>query len=265
MLCQEKPKFYSGAGFRVQGAGCRVHLYINYLCQPMSPYQHIFFDLDRTLWDFNASAEDAIKRMFLEYDLQRKGIPGMDVFKERYHYHNDQLWELYRKGDILKEILNVKRFHLTLLDFGLDEPETAKGMARIYTSMNPDRAFLMPGTHEILEYLVRGYQLHLITNGFQEVQDQKFRIGNFDKYIRTMTTSEEAGAKKPDPGIFSYALDKAGCKPEESIIIGDDLEVDIIGARNFGIDQVYYNPAGNPHNEKLTLEIRHLLDLKKIF
>ncbi len=231
----------------------------------MNPYQHIFFDLDRTLWDFDASAEDAFRRMFDKYDLEGKGIPGIEAFKERYHHHNDQLWALYRKGEILKEVLNVKRFHLSLLDFGIDDQETAKGMANIYTSMNPDRAFLMPGTAEILKYLAPGYTLHLITNGFQEVQDQKFRIGNFGKYIQTMTTSEEAGAKKPDPRIFAHAIEKAGCKPEESIIVGDDLEVDIIGAREFGIDQIFYNPDGQSHTEEISFEIRHLLELKDIF
>jgi putative hydrolase of the HAD superfamily len=231
----------------------------------MKRYKHIFFDLDRTLWDFDASAEDTFQMMFKKYELKEKGVPSVALFKEKYEVHNDLLWSWYRKGEIFKEVLNIRRFELSLADFGIHDHLIAIGMSEDYVKVNPDRAFLFPGTLETLEYLAPRYPLHLITNGFQEVQEQKFRIASFDRYFKTVTTSEEAGSKKPEPAIFNYALNKAGSMASESIIIGDDLKVDIAGARNIGMDQVYFNPEKNAHNEATTFEISCLKELKDIF
>lgn len=230
----------------------------------MKQYKHIFFDLDRTIWDFNASAADTFTRMFDKYELQERGIPSLEAFRKRYEVHNDMLWSWYRKGEILKEVLNIRRFEMTLADFGIEDHRIAIGMSEDYVIVNPDRAFLFPGAIETLEYLAPKYPLHLITNGFQEVQEQKFRIAHLDRYFKSVTTSEEAGSKKPEPGIFQMAMKKAGCNAAESIIVGDDLAVDIAGARNIGMDQVFFNPASAPHEEHVTHEIRCLLDLKAI-
>ena len=231
----------------------------------MKIYNHIFFDLDRTIWDFDASAEDSFRRMFEKYELKKYGVPSVMAFKERYDVHNDMLWSWYRKGEILKEVLNIRRFDMTLADFGIVNHEIAIGMSEDYVIVNPDTPFLFPYAIESLQYLAPRYPLHLITNGFQEVQEQKFRIARLDRFFRTVTTSEEAGIKKPEPGIFHYALDKASCSAENSIIIGDDLEVDIIGARNIGMDGVYFNAEGKMHDEEVTFEIRSLKELMNIF
>ena len=231
----------------------------------MKTYKHIFFDLDRTIWDFNASADDTFSMMFSKYGLKQRGIPSLQAFRERYEEHNNLLWSWYRKGEILKELLNIKRFKMTLADFGIHDADIYVGMSEDYVVVNPDKAFLFPGAIEALEYLAPLYPLHLITNGFQEVQEQKFNIARLDKYFKTVTTSEEAGIKKPEPGIFHYALEKAGGMAAESIIIGDDMDVDIIGARNIGMDQVYFNPDNLPHDEKVTYEIQCLTELKQIF
>jgi len=231
----------------------------------MRKYTHIFFDLDRTIWDFDASAMDTFNRMYHKYELQEKGVPTLESFKQHYDVHNDILWGLYRKGEILKEVLNVRRFELTLNDFGIRDMDIAEGMAEDYVIVNPDKAFLFPYAIESLEYLANKYPLHLITNGFQEVQEQKFNIARLDRFFKTVTTSEEAGIKKPEAGIFHYALKKASCTSAQSIIIGDDLEVDIIGARNVGMDQVYFNENGLSHKEDVTFEIRSLKELMEIF
>ena len=230
----------------------------------MKKYNHIFFDLDRTIWDFNASADDTFKYMFNKYKLTEKGVPSLEKFRERYEVHNDLLWSWYRKGEILKEVLNFRRFELTLADFGIDEHSIYIGMSEDYVNVNPDKAFLFPGAIETLEYLAPKYPLHLITNGFQEVQEQKFHIARLDRYFRSVTTSEEAGIKKPEPEIFHYALNKANGTASESIIIGDDLAVDIVGGRNIGMDQVYFNPEGIRHKEEVTFEISCLTELKEI-
>jgi putative hydrolase of the HAD superfamily len=231
----------------------------------MKIYKHIFFDLDRTIWDFDASAEDSFSRMYKKYELEHHGVPSVEAFKERYDVHNDMLWSWYRKGEILKEVLNIRRFDMTLADFGIVNHEIAIGMSEDYVIVNPDKPFLYPHAIESLTYLSEKYPLHLITNGFQEVQEQKFRIARLDRFFKTVTTSEEAGIKKPEPGIFHFALDKAGCSADESIIIGDDLEVDIIGARNIGMDGIYFNANGKGHSEEVTYEIVSLKELMHIF
>jgi putative hydrolase of the HAD superfamily len=231
----------------------------------MKLYKHIFFDLDRTIWDFDASAEDSFSRMYDKYELKNHGVPSVEAFKERYDVHNDMLWSWYRKGKIQKEVLNIKRFDMTLADFGIVNHEISIGMSEDYVIVNPDTPFLFPYAIESLAYLAPKYPLHLITNGFQEVQEQKFRIARLDRFFRTVTTSEEAGIKKPEPGIFRYALDKAGCTATDSIIVGDDLSVDILGAKDIGMDGVYFNPNGLEHQEEVTYEIQSLKELLQIF
>jgi putative hydrolase of the HAD superfamily len=231
----------------------------------MKAYKHIFFDLDRTIWDFNASADDTFNYMYNKYALGDKGIPSLKLFRERYEIHNDLLWSWYRKGEILKEILNIRRFEMTLADFKIDDQAIALGMSEDYVNVNPDKAFLFPGAIETLTYLAPRYPLHLITNGFQEVQEQKFRIARLGRFFKTVTTSEEAGIKKPEPGIFHFALEKAGANAGHSIIIGDDLPIDIIGGRDVGMDGVYFNPEGIRHEEEVTYEIKCLRELMDIF
>ena len=231
----------------------------------MKAYSSIFFDLDRTIWDFDASADDSFNRMFIKYGLEKLGVTSLIVFREHYERHTDLLWSWYRKGEILKEVLNIKRFEMTLADFGISDTLIAVGMSEDYVTVNPEKAFLFPGAIESLEYLSQKYPLHLITNGFQEVQEQKFRIAKLYLYFKTVTTSEEAGIKKPEPGIFNFAMEKANCTAEDSIYIGDDLAVDVNGALNVGMDQVYFNAEGKRHKEKVTFEIRCLKELMEIF
>jgi len=231
---------------------------------PMKTYTHIFFDLDRTIWDFDASTMDSFERMYRKYDLENRGIPSLQEFKKHYDEHNNRLWDLYREGGILKEVLNVKRFELSLADFGIVDQNVAVGMSRDHILLDPGRAFLMPYATESLAYLSSKYSLHLLSNGFSEVQEQKYRIARLDRYFKTVTTSEEAGIKKPDPGIFDFAMGRAACSAEEAIMVGDDLEVDILGARNVGMEQVYYNTNGHDHNEAVTFEIRSLKELLEI-
>jgi len=230
----------------------------------MNKYKHIFFDLDRTIWDFDASTMDSFKRMFHKYGLKSRGVPSVEELKSHYDVHNDHLWEIYRKGEILKEVLSVKRFEMTLADFDIHDPEIAKAMSELHVTLDPERAFLMPHAIESLEYLSSKYTLHMLSNGFSEVQEQKYHIARLDRFFETVTTSEEAGIKKPEAGIFKYAMKKASCIAEESIMVGDDLEVDIIGARNIGMDQVFFNTERNGHKESVTYEISSLKELLEI-
>ncbi len=228
------------------------------------PYKHIFFDLDHTLWDFEQSAAQTFAVLFEKHQLKLRGIPSLQVFIKEYTIHNTKLWESYRNGELKKEILRSLRFENTLKEFGINDPVLAESIGDDYVYHAPRTVFLMPGAMEVLQYLHTKYSLHLITNGFEEVQHIKVKEADLGKYFKTITTSEEAGVKKPDKQIFEYALNKAGARVQESLMIGDNLEVDIEGASQAGIDQVYFNPQKTPHALKVSFEIVHLNALMEI-
>ena len=227
-------------------------------------YKHIFFDLDRTIWDFERNSAETFIQIFETFKLNERGIPSLDNFLEKYYVHNAMLWGLYKKEQLKKEILKTKRFELTLLDFNINDYLLAVEIGNFYLEQTTNKTYLFPNAHKILEYLDKNYKLHIITNGFEEVQFVKLNNSNLRRYFTTIITSEEAEAKKPHKKIFLYSLQKANAKPSESIMIGDDLEVDIIGANNVGIDQVFFNPNKISHNENVTFEINDLIELKNI-
>lgn len=217
-------------------------------------YSHIFIDLDKTIWDFDANALVTFQEMFEKYRMADKGVTHIDTFLEVYTGINDMLWGLYRKNEIKKEVLNIKRFELTLNDFGIDDLILATHMAEDYVRLSPEKTKVYAGVQEVLAEMSKRLPLHLITNGFEEVQQKKIDNCGIRKLFTTITTSEEAGVKKPEPGIFELALSKANAQPDESLMIGDDIKVDIEGARNIGMDQLLFNPTGKKHNGSPTYE-----------
>ena len=230
----------------------------------MRKYRHIFFDLDRTLWDFDQNSLETFNDLYLIYNIAEKLHCDFETFHDAYIIHNTQLWDAYRNGVIKKEFLSVHRFLFTLNDFGCNDAEMAAKMSADYVRLSPQKKILLPHTIEILNFLKANYQLHIITNGFVEVQYTKLNNSGLDKYFTHTITSEEAGYQKPDREIFEYALDKINATPHECLMIGDDLKVDILGAKKVGIDQIFYNYSGVIHNEQITFEIKSLLELKEI-
>ena len=224
-------------------------------------YKHIFFDLDRTLWDFDAAAEVAFERIYDKYDLKSLGIPSAHEFHEVYHPLNERLWELYREDKITKADLNRTRFLKPLEHYGIHDIELADHLSEDYVYWSPRIVRLVPGTMELLDYLKPKYHLHLITNGFQEVQHTKLSGSGLEPYFETLTVSEEVGVKKPNPEIFFYALRKAHATTEESLVIGDEMAVDIDGARAAGIDQAFFNPNGIEVEGERTFEVKRLVEL----
>ncbi len=231
----------------------------------MSKYKHFFIDLDRTIWDHERSSLESFKFIFRYFKLKELGIPSLDEMVSVFNSHNDILWSHYRRGEIKKELLSVKRFELTLNSFYIDNPGLSHEIAQEYVTMRPERAYLFPNAIQALSYLNNKYHLHIITNGFEEVQFQKLKITGIDKYFKNVITSEEAGVKKPDPFIFELAMHKAGASESNSIMLGDDLDVDIEGARNAGMDQLFFNPEELLHDVKVNYEIRDLIELKELF
>lgn len=205
-------------------------------------YKHLFFDLDHTLWDFEANSHQTLKELYLVLNLQEKGIEDFDLFHKNYLAHNDKLWDRYRNGYIKVDELRWKRMWLSLLDFKIADEPLARQMGNIFLDLLPTRKILFPYTTEILDYLTdKNYQLHLITNGFEKTQHSKLKYSGLDKYFIEVITSEGSNSLKPKKEIFEYAFQKTGANPAESIMIGDAIDVDILGALNAGIDQVHVN------------------------
>jgi putative hydrolase of the HAD superfamily len=229
-------------------------------------YKHLFFDLDHTLWDFEANARNTLAILYETLELESRGIHDFEVFYRNYLAHNEKLWERYRKGYIKQEELRVKRMWLSLLDFKIADDSLSRQMSVQFLDLLPTRTILFPYTTEILQYLTaKGYALHLITNGFEKTQHSKLRHSALDGFFGQVITSEGSNSLKPNKEIFDYALKKSGALVQESIMIGDTIEVDILGAKNAGMDQVFVNHLNIACEEQPTYTVRSLKELEGIF
>ena len=226
--------------------------------------KHVFFDLDRTIWDFEKNSIVTLTEIFNDFKLSEIGVNSVDLFIDKYKYHNNKLWNLYRDNKITKEYLRDSRFYLTLNEFNIEDSILGKLMGKTYIEKSPLKTGLFPYTIEVLDYLFKKYKLHIITNGFVEVQHIKLKSSSLDKFFENIITSEQVGVKKPNKKIFKYALKKANALENQSIMIGDDYLADIVGAQNAGIKSIYFNPSKNKSNKIGVTEIKSLLDLKEL-
>ena len=227
----------------------------------MEAIKHIFFDLDHTLWDFEKNSALAFEKIFQELNFDINSQQFMDI----YNPINVAYWKLYEKNEIDQETLRVSRvkdaFEALNYSITLDEINIISNLFIEYLTSNNH---LIEGTIETLEYLKDKYVLHIITNGFSFVQDVKLQKSNLDKYFVTITNSEAAGHKKPHENIFNHALTSANASKNESIMIGDSIEADVLGAMNFGIKAVFFNPANEMVSNNEILQIQSLTQLKNI-
>ena len=228
-------------------------------------YKHIFFDLDRTLWDFEENSNETLLELCNKYNIASRGISDHNEFITKYKLHNEHLWALYRENKISQKKLRSQRFYNTLLDYGIDDFKLSEKIGLDYIEICPKKTKLFPYVLEVLNYLKNKYYLHIITNGFEKTQLIKLKCSALMPFFLNIVTSEKIGFKKPNPKIFEYALQKSQAIKSESIYVGDDLEVDILGCQNFGIDGIFFNPQKTPHKEKVTYEISSLTQLLEIF
>jgi putative hydrolase of the HAD superfamily len=234
-------------------------------------YTHLFFDLDHTLWDFEANSRMTLLDLFTDMRLAERGVHDFDLFHKNYLVHNDKLWDRYRNGYIKVDELRWKRMWLTLLDFKIADEPLARQMGVQFLDLLPTRKLLFPYTIEILDYLqAKQYQLHMITNGFEKTQYSKLENSGLSPYFTHVITSEGSNSLKPHKEIFDFAFQRTGADPATSIIIGDTLEVDILGGMNAGIDQVHVNHL-NKNREAVsnqqwpTYTVYSLKELETIF
>ncbi len=212
--------------------------------------KHLFFDLDRTLWDFEKNSEVALSVLFHELRLNEV-IDSFEIFHSNYKKNNAHLWREYGAGRLSKEKLRNDRFKITLEQFEIHSPELVCKISDGYVELSPQQTALFPNAHETLDYLQKeGYNMHVITNGFKEVQYIKLNKSKLDQYFDVIVCSEDVGHNKPSPVIFKYSLEAAKAKAINSVMIGDDYEVDVAGARNYGMHALLFDP----YDEKKHLE-----------
>lgn len=218
----------------------------------------VFFDLDHTLWDFDKNSALAFEKIFSENGL----AIDLNDFLEVYIPQNLAFWKLYREERISKIDLRYQRLKTVFDLLGKSvSDDTINLLSDEYIANLSSFDNLFPGTIEILEYLKGSYRLHIITNGFQEIQEKKLRNSNIHGYFDKIIDSEMAGVKKPNPIIFELALKTADTIPEKSLMIGDNLEADIQGAQAVGFHTMHFN-AHNEGNHELCPIIEHLHEIK---
>lgn len=220
----------------------------------------IFFDLDHTLWDFEKNSGLAFEQV-----LQEMKLPfSIEQFLNYYVDINADYWDRYSLNQITQQELRIGRIRDTfnLLEYSTSTDKMAEVGDR-YLSYLPTYNYLFDGAIELLEYLNEKYKLHIITNGFDQVQAKKIKNSGMESFFQTITNSELAGVKKPDAKIFAYALQLAKVEVQDTVMIGDNLLADIGGAQNIGMDVIYYNEHHKIVPENIP-QVTTLLDIKSL-
>lgn len=220
----------------------------------------IFFDLDHTLWDFEKNSDLAFTEVIEQMDLPF----SVGDFLEVYRPINVAYWDKFSLNLITSEELRKGRIAdtLSILNY-VTTTQQILSIGERYLEVLPNFNNLLEGAQELLEYLSKRYTLHIITNGFEVVQNRKLAHSGIAGYFKTITNSENAGVKKPDPRIFSFALNVAKANVAQTVMVGDNWLADIQGAKNIGMDAIYYNESP----EKVDINIAHvkrLIDIKNL-
>lgn len=227
-------------------------------------YKHIFFDLDHTLWDFEKNSQETLEHLYHHYGLKDFGVQHPDDFIAVYEKINHAMWAQYNRGEIDKATLREKRFTDSFAALGVDEAHIPQGIWQLYLDICPTKTNVFPYALEVLEYLHGRYTISIITNGFEETQHRKLNHSGIAPFINHVLTSESIGFAKPDPRIFEHLLNTHGAGSHEAIMIGDNIETDIGGAKAAGIDHIFFNPEKTPHSHAVQAEIHSLLQLKEL-
>ena len=204
----------------------------------MAKIEHVFFDLDHTLWDFEKNSDLTFQKIFKKQNIDI----NLEEFLAVYKPLNLEFWRLYREEKITKSELRYQRLKKAFdaIQFSISD-DLIDALAIDYIDYLPHFNHLFDGTLNVLEYLKPKYQLHIITNGFEEIQSKKMVSSNIINYFNAVITSESVGVKKPNAKVFEHALQKAGATKDNSIMIGDSIEADVYGAMNVGIKAIHCN------------------------
>ena len=211
----------------------------------MNKIKHLFFDLDRTIWDYEFNCNEVLQDIFSNFIKNNltKNISSNE-FINAFHQENRILWSLFTENKIDKDYLRKNRFYKTLLSFQIDDEQLSNLLEEQYLSNTPYKKRLVPNVIPLLEKHYLEFDLHIITNGFEEVQNLKLKNSGIQQYFKKVITSDGANARKPNREIFDWALEQAGAVVNESIMVGDDYEIDILPAKKLGWKTIYYNVNG---------------------
>lgn len=230
----------------------------------MQRYKNLFIDLDDTIYDFSGASRESFRET---YDLlhYERYFDSFEHYLSLYEPYNLELWRIYGEGKITKEELNRRRYSHPLECVGVNDQQLADTFCREALGRIPTKGPLMPGALELLEYLRPKYNMYILSNGFKELQSRKMRTADIDGYFDALILSEDIGINKPNRELYEYALVRTGSKLNESLMIGDMFDTDIVGAANIGMEQMYYNPKEKKgHAFSPTYEVTHLLQIKEI-
>ncbi|ANQ49966.1 noncanonical pyrimidine nucleotidase, YjjG family [Flammeovirga sp. MY04] len=225
----------------------------------MQNIQHLFFDLDHTLWDFEKNSEETLRQLFIKYNIGN-GRVLVEDFLLAYKKVNNELWHLYNVNKVTKEDIRLKRFPSAYSIVGLSPSDCPEGIGDEYLEICPHKPHLIEGSIELLEYLKGKYRMHILSNGFDKTQAIKLQTTGLDKYFDVIVTSESCGYKKPSKEIFEFALKQAGASIEHSIMIGDNPLTDIQGAKDYGLKTIYYGKDESIGD----YNVQNLFDIKQI-
>ena len=229
-------------------------------------YNDLFIDFDDTLYDTYGNAVIALRETFEAFHLER-WFADPQVFYDSYWAANIDLWSRYSRGEITRPFLIVERFRRPLsVGDGLPVTESlCLEMSDRFLEFCSSKPGVVEGAHELMDYLrQRGYRMHMTSNGFHEVQYKKLAACGLRDYFDTIILSEDAGANKPSPQYFDYALKVSGARRETTLMIGDNLNTDIVGAHNAGLDTILFNRWGVEPSDVPTHTVNRLLDIKTI-
>ncbi len=233
----------------------------------MKQYTDLFIDFDDTLYDTHGNSVIALRELFDVLHLEQ-WFPDAQVFYDRYWEANIDLWTRYSRGEITRDYLIVERFRLPLsYGDGLEPTEQyCLDASDLFLDLCSSKPGLVEGARELMDYLkAKGYRLHMCSNGFHEVQYKKLRSCGLDNHFDTIVLSEDAGVNKPSPLFFDYAIQTTGAQKSTTLMIGDNFQTDILGAKRYGLDTAYFNRFPDyPAAEPVTYEVTQLRQLMTI-
>jgi 2-haloacid dehalogenase len=213
------------------------------------------FDLDDTLLDFRASEQLSFARTLQALGLHTDIAP---LFAQ-YQVFNTALWRNFELGTVTKDFLKVERFRQTFAAHGLElDPQAA---STLYLESLSDTVVLVDGAVQLCETLAAIGEVGIITNGVDTIQQRRIAASGLRDHLSFVATSEACGFAKPDHRFFDYTVKLARLfRQHETIIVGDRLDADILGANRFGIDSCWFNPArlANASTAVPTLEVATL-------
>lgn len=227
-------------------------------------YKNLFIDLDDTLWDTDHNNRECLKEIYVDYQFDQY-FDTFEAFYDYYMPHNLQLWAQYRNNEIDRQTLILERFRYVLRIKGIEDAESALKLNHDFLERTTTKTRLVPGAIELLEYLRPSYKMYILSNGFREVQFRKLSNSGLASYFIRMVLSEDANIQKPHKKIFDFALVNTNSRRNETLMIGDSWDADIIGAHNAKIDQLWLNPEELPAKGFTpTFTVRSLLEIKEI-